>query len=177
MTIAKENFNPTTYDLYGQEHALHFIRKSNVRRYAKYYGGGEITLQNLDGTTLACKPDADGILTIQTREGEAKFAPDNWIVRDEQGGFYPVANTKDPNDKDAKTFENLYFNEDRAKEGVFLAKPKHVTLFRTDVEFGIKTKWGDYTASVGDWVTLNADGTFGCPVKPDAVASGYELVE
>lgn len=175
MTIAKENFNPLTYDLYGQGQALRFVKKSTVKRYAKLYTGGEVTILNADWTTATYKPDENGVLTIPTREGDAKFTTGNWIVRDDQGGFYPVANTKtNPNDK---TFSELYFVEDGQTEGIFLAKPKKVTMFRTDVEFVVKTKWGDYTASVGDWVVLNPDGTLGCPVKPDAVASGYELVE
>lgn len=63
-----DEFNPSTYEQYGQENALDFEKKS-IKRHAE-------------------QMTEDG--TIKTREGMANYKASDWIVTDEQGGKYPV---------------------------------------------------------------------------------------
>ena len=105
--------------------------------------------------------------TVQTREGEAKYEAGDWILEDEQGGKYPV--------KEAD-FPKLYDVENPLENGFYNPKPQDRTFFRTDKKIDIETEWGDYVASPGDYVQIYKSGTYGCPVKPDAMQSGYEFL-
>lgn len=142
-----------------------FDETFNPETFEKYGVANARTFEKKSIQRYAERRAEGGKLT--TREGEATYGAGDWIVTDEQGGQYPVHNDK---------FRKLYQVPEGATSGKFWTNPKRVTLFRTDIELQIKTEWGDYVASVGDYVTLNADGTFGCPIKADAVASGYGLV-
>ena len=106
--------------------------------------------------------------TIKTREGEASYKAGDWILTDEQGGQYPVAEAD---------FNRLYDTEHPLENGFYNPKPQERTFFRTDKEIKIKTEWGDYVASPGDYVQINKDGSYGCPVKPDAMQTGYRFKE
>ena len=66
--MVADEFNPSTYEQYGQENALDFEKKS-IKRHAE-------------------QMTEDG--TIKTREGMANYKASDWIVTDEQGGKYPV---------------------------------------------------------------------------------------
>ena len=105
--------------------------------------------------------------TVQTREGEAKYEVGDWILEDEQGGKYPV--------KEAD-FPKLYDAEHPLEGDMYNPKPQDRTFFRTDKKIDIETEWGDYVASPGDYVQIYRDGSYGCPVKPDAMQSGYEFL-
>lgn len=105
--------------------------------------------------------------TVQTREGEVKYEAGDWILEDEQGGKYPV--------KEAD-FPKLYDVEHPLEGDMYNPKPQDRTFFRTDKMIDIETEWGDYVASPGDYVQIYRDGSYGCPVKPDAMQSGYEFL-
>lgn len=134
------------YDKYGEEHKLLCRRKAGKPRHA-----------------VQMKEDGE----VETREGKAAYKAGDWILEDEQGGKYPV--------KEAD-FPKLYDVQNPLEGDMYSPRPQDRTFFRTDKKIDIKTEWGDYEASPGDYVQIYRDGSYGCPVKPDAMQSGYEFL-
>ena len=105
---------------------------------------------------------------VETREGKGTYEAGDWLLSDEQGGQYPV--------KEAD-FPKLYDAEHPLEDDFYNPKPQERTFFRTDKKIDIETEWGDYVASPGDYVQIYRDGSYGCPVKPDAMQTGYVILK
>lgn len=80
----------------------------------QYRGDNKIEIEEFVGKTILSTPD--NALVIETPSGNVNATPDDWIVQDVRGMFYPVKS-----DIFHKTY-NLAFNYDEA--------PEEVTRFR-----------------------------------------------
>jgi len=112
----------------------------------------------------------DGV--IKTREavgGEeaTEYKAGDWLLTDEQGGQYPVTDSE---------FRKIYFADDPLPGNMYNPRPQARTFFRTDKKLLITTEWGQYEASVGDYVRVLNSGKCDCPVKPDAMQTGYDFI-
>lgn len=131
----------------------------------------ECNVQNFDVQTFIKKPfkkHAVKALTagkIMTRQGEAKYDIGDYLAFDAQGAQYPIKATE---------FHTLYEPTDDPE--YWLSKPVKVKMFKTNEEMQVKTPWGIYTASPGDWIQIKSDGTYGAPRKPDVIETDYEKI-
>ena len=145
--ITESVFDFESYDKYGEDHKILCQRNPGKPRHA-----------------VQMKEAGE----VDTREGKASYKAGDWILTDEQGGQYPV---------DGEKFGKLYDAKNPLEGDMYNPLPVKKTFFRTDKKLDIKTEWGDYVASPGDYVTVDDAGTIGCPVKPDAMQTGYKFIK